>query len=357
MKQTVTSEAGRRSAEGGLLGLFIGDALAMPAHWYYNPAALKRDYGHITDYLRPRNPHPDSILWRSRYEVTDPRYDILHDQARYWGQPGVHYHQFLRAGENTLNLKLCRLVMQSLQAKGGYDPEDYLRRYIDFMTTAGSHKDTYVEEFHRHFFARLAAGRPPRKCGVQEKHIGGLVGMVPIIVFYRHDPETALKAAREHLSLTHLGRRMETAADFLVDTLLRTLRGEPLSQVLSMGMRDQRSPLFGHPFAKWLELPDDRVVGRRLSPACYVEDAVPAVIFLAFKYARDTEQGLIVNANLGGDNAHRGAVLGALLGAANGLASFPERWVRGLQDSKHLLEDIDKLVMPPMTSRSIAEAV
>jgi ADP-ribosylglycohydrolase len=52
-------------SRGALYGLCIGDALAMPVHWYYNCQALNQDYGLVTDYLAPHNPHPDSILWRS----------------------------------------------------------------------------------------------------------------------------------------------------------------------------------------------------------------------------------------------------------------------------------------------------
>lgn len=54
-------------AVGAIYGVFIGDALAMPVHWYYNTNALKKDYGQVTDFMTPRNPHPDSILWRSSY--------------------------------------------------------------------------------------------------------------------------------------------------------------------------------------------------------------------------------------------------------------------------------------------------
>ena len=32
-------------ARGALYGLAIGDALAMPVHWYYDRAALRADYG------------------------------------------------------------------------------------------------------------------------------------------------------------------------------------------------------------------------------------------------------------------------------------------------------------------------
>jgi len=127
---------------GALSGLYIGDALAMPVHWYYNRSALHDDYGRVTDYVAPRNPHPDSVLFRSRYLAPNPKGEILHDQARYWGQKGIHYHQFLKAGENTLNITLCGLLIESLNQNRGYDADDYLRRYIAFMTTAGNHRDT-----------------------------------------------------------------------------------------------------------------------------------------------------------------------------------------------------------------------
>ncbi|MGD9074680.1 MAG: ADP-ribosylglycohydrolase family protein [Desulfobacteraceae bacterium] len=316
---------------GCIYGLFIGDALAMPVHWYYDRLALRRDYGQVRDYLEPRNPHPDSILWRSSYKSINKKGDILHEQAQYWGQHGVHYHQFLKAGENTLNLKLCALLIESLNKNGGYDADDYLKRYINYMTTPGNHRDTYVEEYHRHFFTQYAKGAPPRKCGVQEKHIGGLVGVVPIVVFYRDDPEKAKKAALEHLSLTHLGPKMEGATLLLADLLLQIFNGSPLKEALMAEMEKQRSPFAGYPFLKWLDEEDELVVGRRFSTACYVEESVPSVIYLALKYHDDPEGGLIANTNLGGDNAYRGAVLGALLGAANGIEAFPERWIKGLR--------------------------
>lgn len=156
-----TSQLSEDGRAGVVWGSLIGDALAMPVHWYYDRAALHRDYGVVRDYLAPRNPHPDSILWRSAYTPLNARGDILHEQAQYWGQRGVHYHQFLRAGENTLNLQLARVLMESLTARGGYDAEDYLQRYIDFMLTPGRHRDTYVEECHRKFFSAYARGTSP----------------------------------------------------------------------------------------------------------------------------------------------------------------------------------------------------
>ena len=325
---------------GCIHGLFIGDALAMPVHWYYDRLALHRDYGRVKDYLAPKNPHPDSILWRSFYEPVNKKGEILHDQARYWGRRGIHYHQFLEAGENTLNLKLCAQLMESLNERGGYDVDDYLRRYISFMTRPGTHSDTYVEEYHRHFFTKFAQGMPPKKCGVREKHIGGLVGVVPLVVFYMDDAHKARQAALEHLSLTHLGTEMEGAASLLTGLLLQILKGRPLKDVLLTEIEGQRSPFAGYPFLKWLDQADELVVGRRFSTACYVEESIPSVLYLALKYHDDPEGGLIASTNLGGDNAYRGAVLGALLGAANGMEAFPERWIKGLRRSPPELSKI-----------------
>ena len=323
---------------GALYGLFIGDALAMPVHWYYDTSALRRDYGRVIDYLAPKNPHPDSILWRSSYRPLNEKGDILHDQAQYWGKRGIHYHQFLEAGENTLNLKLCALLMESLNAGRGYFSADYLKRYIAYMTTPGNHRDTYVEEYHRHFFTHYAQGKPAHQCGVTEKHIGGLVGLVPIVVYHRASPARAREAALEHLSLTHPGQKMTISAYLLISLLLDVLSGMPLLDVLLEQIRGQKNPLLGLPYRDWLAEPDEKVVGQRLSTACYVEDSVPSVIYLALKYHDQPEQGLIVNTNLGGDNVHRGAVLGSLLGAANGLEAFPSRWVKGL---RHAPPDLD----------------
>ena len=308
--------------KGAILGMFIGDALAMPVHWYYDRQALYRDYGHVTDYQTPRNPHPDSILWRSVYSGAA---DILQDQKKYWGRHGVHYHQFLKAGENTLNLKLCALLIDTLVENGAYDSDAYLERYIDFMTTPGRHRDTYVEEFHRHFFTRYADGKPPRSCGIVEKHISGIIGMIPLIVYYAEDPDTARRLAFQHLRLTHLGDRMTSAGNMLLDILLPLLNGASLKDTLVDKIKRQDNPLVGFPFLRWLKDPDETVIGRLLSSACYVEDALPATLYLALKYHHDPARGLIANTNLGGDNAGRVRSWGLCWGRQTGIRASRNR--------------------------------
>ena len=122
------------------------DALAMPVHRYYDRLALRRDYGQVRDHFSTRNPHPDRILQRSSYKAINEKGDILREQAQYWGQRGVHCHQFFETGGNTLNLKLCALLIKLLNENGRCDPDNYLDRYINYMTVPGKHRHTYLEE-------------------------------------------------------------------------------------------------------------------------------------------------------------------------------------------------------------------
>ncbi len=312
---------------GAAWGALIGDAVAMPGHWYYDRAALRRDYGELRGFVAPRNPHPDSILWRSEYTALNERGEILHDQARYWGHRGVHYHQFLAAGENTLNFQLTRLLVESLRAEGNYDADDYLARYVDFMLTPGSHRDTYAEEYHRKFFAAHARGKKPRKCAGTDVHIGGLAHVGVLAAYFGSDEAGARAAVREHIELTHRSDDVVRAGDALTRMLVSVFGGGDLrAAILEFGS----DWISGRKTEAWSREPDDLVIGRRLSPACYIDDAFPAALYLAWKYAADFEDGVVANAMVGGDNCHRAGVLGALLGAAAGAEGIPPRFRDGL---------------------------
>ena len=221
--------------------MYIGDALAMPVHWYYDRNSLARDDGTVTDYLSPKNPHPGSELRKHQYQSIGPKDNILHDQARFWGAREIHYHQFLEAGENTLNVKLCSLLIGSLNQNGRYDADDYLMRLIDFMTTSGNHRDTYIDEYLRGFFRNYASGKPDRLCGIPEKHLSGLFGVLPIAVYYRDSPETAQIKALEHVFLTHTGSLMEEAAMVFLSEITKAY---PISMV--------RSRQFNGRFGVWV---------------------------------------------------------------------------------------------------------
>jgi ADP-ribosyl-[dinitrogen reductase] hydrolase len=319
-----------------LLGALVADAVAMPVHWYYDQRALDRDYGAITGYAAPKNPHPDSILWRSQWTPPEAKFDILREQAAHWGKRGVHYHQFLAAGENTLNFRLAVELFEFLRRHREHDPERWLDRYVAVMLEPGWHRDTYVEEYHRHFFTNLGAGRKPINCGVRDIHIGGLVPVPAIVAALGPRHPDLRRIVRVHVGLTHKDDEVLAAADafvrMLADALPRPEAGPRTVAEAATALRESilehgRDWISAAKLRGWEGLSDRQLVGGTLSSACYIEEAFPAALALAWRHAGDVAGGVFANASCGGDNCHRGAVVGGLLGAT---APIPDASLAGL---------------------------
>ena len=165
---------------------------------------------------------------------------------------------------------------------------------------------------------------------MKEKHIGGLAGPVALLIALHADGAAARQAAHLHRERTHKGPSMAAALDGVADVLQAVLAGGSLRDALDAARRQGSNPYLAGEFEAWAGKDDLEVVGRILSPACYVEDSVPAVMHLARKYAGRPEEGLVANTMVGGDNCYRGAVLGALLGAESGPEGWPARWRENL---------------------------
>ena len=86
--------------------------------------------------------------------------------------------------------------------------------------------------------------------------------------------------------------------------------------------------------------------------ACYLSQSLPPTLDMLYKYTEPSflndEAGiwkaLVSNANVGGENVHRGAVLGAVLGARVGDENLPQMLKSGLYDRELLEKEIDSFV-------------
>ena len=349
---------------GALWGMFVGDALAMPVHWYYDVAALQRDFGTLRNYRAPKAHHPGSIMalantaqaGRGSQEGNVVGDVILKGKKHHWGQANRHYHQGMQAGDNTLNLLCARVLLRTLNAAGRYDPADFLRNYVAFMTAPDSHNDTDAESYHRDFFANYARGVPPENCAGAEGHdtasIGGLVGLPPVIFAALHPgnggqgEEAANANTLTQLRLTHRSSKLERYTLEFSNLLVRLVQ-DPSARVAPLA--SAAAERLGFPAATVIQrsrpnASDTDVIGGLLSPACYIEHSLPAVLYLAARYPNDFEAALVANTNVGGDNCHRGAVLGAILGAALGFAAIPARWIEGLTARAAIDEEIETFI-------------
>lgn len=184
----------RARARASMLGHFIGDALGMPTMWFYNPprdviAAFGEDG--VAGYAAPPELHQTNSLmaefWANNREHVREVVGsvILHGKEHMWQQRNVHYHAGLQAGENTLNAQLLRVLLRSIsdgqqtvETGSRYDPDRWLAAYAEFMTTPGSHNDSYADTAHVQFFYRYSRGTELQECGGDENHSTANIGRI-----------------------------------------------------------------------------------------------------------------------------------------------------------------------------------
>jgi ADP-ribosyl-[dinitrogen reductase] hydrolase len=204
-----------------------------------------------------------------------------------------------------------------------------------------------------HFFANYAKGISPEACAGAEGHdtasMGGLVSLPLVVIATLRDGDLATTnlAALTQQRLTHRSFLLERHTAELSKLLFHIFHdanpeiekiacvaasnlGFPAAQVIKSVCRDHSTDL--------------DVIGGMLSPACYIDQAFPSVLYLAARYHDDFERALIANTNVGGDNCHRGAVLGAILGASLGVKAIPNRWINGLTSHFELNDEIEGFV-------------
>jgi ADP-ribosylglycohydrolase len=351
--------------------LFVADALAMPVHWFYNISDIERAFpGGLNKLEAAPDYHPSSIMslhstragGRSRVNISEKKPEIIGDvilkgKRQFWGQPNCHYHHGMLAGENTLNAQCARVLMRHLiSARAEYKAEVFVEDYVAFMTAdPPQHRDTYAESYHRGFFANFVSGLPPQKCAAithDTPSIGGLVTIAPLVLTARlaGTPLTEVRRqAQTHLRLTHPDGLLAKICDHFVE-LLEALLCRPDGQDPTGLVADCARASIG------VDLPaliskkrDDReIIGGLYSSACYIDGAWPGILYLLYKYHTDPRQALLINTRLGGDNVHRGSVLGALLGLVTGVAVEP--WYTQLREHARIDEEIRNLLVTALSA-------
>ena len=408
-----------RRIQNALWGLFIGDALAMPVHWYYNPDNIKKDFsGGVTGYEAARHPHPESFMVGMSYDPdveTANRlgrpFDILHEHVRFYntsfhtleidrseretehGNPTpsinerYHYHHGLQAGENTLGAHLLRVLMRSVVSNDRYDQQGFIDAFINHLTTPGRNRDPYTEIYIRRWFEQYTRGMPSHACAERQRRswsIGSHGGLIrPLVTsLLAGSPYQGIGLAIEHQNLTHRSENNAAALSVLVPLLHELISGRDGEQTTIAFARQIRMPLVtgSDLFARYrqasgpgnipteemwrlhtrlendpMDIPEllnefkeETMIHSRLATACYPEHGLPMMLYLAVRHKFDLETALLANANAGGDNVHRGMLLGLLVGAA--LDEVPVSLKTGLTDHAELAMEIDAFAELAVTS-------
>ena len=333
----------------------------------FHRSQIHSDYGPagITTYTKPVTEMPGSIMNKSNTNgggrgsfrkingVSIIGDVINHGKRPYWDpSKSMHYHATLQAGENTLEAQLVRVLMKSIVANGGAFNADHFREaYVDFMTTPGSHNDAYASTCHRMFFANMTFKKlPPEKCPDNDQHnvdtIDGLILPTVTALAYAARGEIESGGAEQTGKTAAVTRNSPVLERYstvwsdlinasihsdrgIVDALKKAAKGFGLRQMPSGNRKDEMS-------------------------ACYLQGSVPTLLDMIAKYSsankNDAWTGLLANANVGGENVHRGAVLGAILGARAGVENMPKELIEGLHDSDAIGKEIDDFVNAVLSS-------
>jgi len=338
-------------AAGAIMGAFIGDAMGLGPHWYYDLSELRRDYGEwITDY-------------------TDPK-------------PG-RYHAGLKAGRLSQAGFILSLTLRSLIEKGGYDEQDFCRRLDEELfplldgTPAcgpGGYTSQSIREAWRR---RVQQNLPWGRTGGHADTTEAVERTLAIAVRYALKPEQLAASVAGNTILTQTDDTVVSMTVAYCAVLGLLVQGHPFDSTVSARLmklvstgklpfhavtrEDLQPPRSGDPdppragrFASpdALLTPSCIAVAAadpeiRIEPAwkvsmvygmpCAIYHQLPAAYYLAARFPDDFESAILHAINGGGQNQARAILTGALVGAQTGLSAIPQRFLDGLENSDVLI--------------------
>ncbi len=334
-------------AAGAIMGAFIGDALALGPHWYYDLDELHRDYGE----------------WITGY--TDPK-------------PG-RYHDGLKGGQLSQAGFILKLTLRSLVECGRYDEADFCRRMDEELLPLldgtpvngpGGYTSQSIRETWRR---RVVQGRPWGETGGHADDTEAIERTLALAVRYAGHPAQLAAAVTGNTVLTQIDDTVVSMTVAYGAVLGMLVQGHALNAQLSgklMRLVNKGELPFHHITGENLQPPrsgdpDPPRTGRfaspdalltpsymaaaaadpgiRIEPAwkvsivygmpCAIYHQLPAVYYLAARFHDDIESALLHAVNGGGQNQARATLAGALVGAQVGLSRIPQRFLDGLEDS------------------------
>ena len=178
-------------------------------------------------------------------------------------------------------------------------------------------------------------------CGISDYHIGGL-SLIPALLasleaLDQNDSAYQLDKVLNLVKLTHDHEHTFRAATDLTRIFHRLVQGESIRHTL------KTLPIAGlsvRLLEKWENMDDRVVVGNTLSTACYLPESFVAALHFVWKYHDDFSMAILANAKAGGDNCHRGVVVGSIIAMQTGISEF---WLKNLKMMEKLRCDLQVL--------------
>jgi len=237
------------------------------------------------------------------------------------------------------------LLADSLAEKGDFDAEDVAQRWVKWMNTDGrgigfttQRALRLIEGGTKPFEAgRLAMG--PRSASN-----GAVMRCLPVALRYHDNLDKLVRVSMQQAAITHGDERCTWGAAAVNLATRELLHGNPyfLEEVLHrLQGTAPRALIEAIGRVAW-EQESDLPLGVA-AEAGYVVHCVEIAFWCAV-HRRSLEEALIFLAEAGGDTDTNAAVAGALLGARDGEAAIPPRWLDQLGSARGVAGLAEKLV-------------
>lgn len=284
--------------DGMLWGSLIADAISMGPHWVYDLDQLNERYGRVSGYTEP---------------------DV---------QP---YHHAKSAGDFSHLGDQEYILLESMSASGGvFDLEDFSARWQQFWV---DNPEIYVDAATKVTRRKYAEGLSAEEAGSNSDELAGAGRIAPVIYYCQDDPEALMNGIHWQTRMTHNNGEVLDAAEFFAYALLDILGGVAPAEALDKAANREYADL---PARDWtdrglaLAETDSVTAVQEFGQSCPIARSFPSVIQITARYQDDYRNGVIENVMAGGDSAARGLLIGAMLGAWNGIESIPAEWIDGL---------------------------
>lgn len=289
---------------------FAADALALGAHWIYDPEQIRSTRGRAEQFAAPG---PNS------------------------------FHAGKKAGDFTHYGDQTKILLASLAETGKFDADDFGNRWRETMSAY----DGYMDKATKSTLAGLEDGKRGPEAASGSTDLGGATRMAPLLLAHADDAETLAEAARKQTALTHGSEDAVNAAEFIARTVHAVLRGaDPVSAMRETAERDVFQPTR---LPDWLEAglmaanqESESAIGH-FGRACETVMVFPGAVQLIARYPGDLREALIQSVMAGGDSASRGMMVGMILGAKLGADAIPEAWIAGLNHREEIEANIRRL--------------
>lgn len=237
----------------------------------------------------------------------------------------------LAPGEYTDDTQLMVCIAESIAARGGFDAEDVIRRFMVWYDgnpkDVGGITDSALSRMKRGMSWRDATYAAHLEHKGASAGNGAVMRSVPIALLRVHDPNTLMIESRESARLTHWNDLSAHSASALNLAIAALLLGSSLETAFSAVRKfvSRAAP----EVVRTIDVAYDRQA--RLGTTGYVLDTL-AIAWYSAIHTADFESAVALAINMGGDADTQGALAGALAGARYGASAIPDRWLAALQN-------------------------